>query len=108
MATFDIKKAESKRTYSNRVPLDLGNIYQKHEPQAQDLVSASFSSKSLDTTRRGVPAAIQDMKFDRLAPAVADPHSTSRAIHVKAHGVREHVRHVARHPRTGRFTPRKG
>jgi|HubBroStandDraft_2_1064218.scaffolds.fasta_scaffold75316_2 hypothetical protein len=106
---FDIKKAESQRTYSNKdkTPLALGNLFQRHEPEPKDLVDSSFSSKSLDTTRRGVPAAIEDAKFDRVAPAVADPKSTSRAVHVKAHGVREHVRHVSRHPRTGQFT-RKG
>ena len=101
MAIFDIKKAEAGRTYSNvnHTPLQLGTLYQKHEPQGKDLVSASFSSKSLDTTRRGVPAAVAEMGRDRVLSADTNPASS---IKMKATSIKQ-----LRHPFTGKFVSKK-
>ena len=62
----------SQSGYMAKTPLELGNLFQRHEQAPSDLVSSEFAGKSLDNTRRGVPAAIQDMRLDRvIAPKPA-------------------------------------
>jgi hypothetical protein len=61
--------ASMQPTYVTKTPLALGTLFQRHEQAPGDLVDATFSSNLLDTTRRGVPSAVAEMKNDiAIAP----------------------------------------
>jgi hypothetical protein len=53
-------------SYTTKAPLELGNIFERHQPANSDLVNATFASRLLDTTRRGVPAAVAESVNDRV------------------------------------------